>query len=109
MEGWTMTGRQVITIMVMLAVIALVTALVLSRKSYAGEYVAPCQDAEEAVHRLVAGGALDLGRFELPTRTGDAVVFIEFRGYVMAILTRKGCVASGPAIVDLAKDRGSPA
>jgi hypothetical protein len=109
MEGWTMTGRQVITIMVMLAVIALVTALVLSRKSYADEYVAPCQDAEEAVHRLVAGGALDLGRFELPTRTGDAVVFIEFRGYVMAILTRKGCVASGPAIVDLAKDRGSPA
>jgi hypothetical protein len=61
------------------------------------------------VHRLVAGGALDLGRFELPTRTGDAVVFIEFRGYVMAILTRKGCIASGPAIVDIAKDRGSPA
>jgi hypothetical protein len=52
---------------------------------------------------------LDLGRFELPTRTGDAVVFIEFRGYVMAILTRKGCVASGPAVVDLAKDRGEPA
>jgi hypothetical protein len=101
------TFRQVLTIMVMLTVIAMVTAFALSRQSYADEYVAPCQDAEEAVHRLVAGGALDLGRFELPTRTGDAVVFIEFRGYVMAILTRKGCIASGPAIVDLAKDRGS--
>jgi hypothetical protein len=103
-----MTWRLFVLLLVIVAGV-LFAVWAWPRNAFADEYVAPCQDAEEAVHRLVAGGALDLGRFELPTRTGDAVVFIEFRGYVMAILTRKGCVASGPAIVDIAKDRGSPA
>jgi hypothetical protein len=104
-----MTGRQVITIMVMLAVIALVTALVLSRKSYADEYVAPCQDAEAARERLESGDASHFDWIELETRHADKIMFFEFGGFKMFILTRKGCVVSGPAVVDYAEDRGEPA
>jgi hypothetical protein len=36
-------------------------------------------------------------------------MFFEFGGFKMFVLTRKGCVVSGPAVVDYAKDRGEPA
>jgi hypothetical protein len=79
------------------------------RSAFADEYVAPCQDAEAARERLESGDASHFDWIELETRHADKIMFFEFGGFKMFVLTRKGCVVSGPAVVDYAKDRGEPA
>jgi hypothetical protein len=79
------------------------------RSAFADDYVAPCQDAEAARERLESGDASHFDWIELETRHADKIMFFEFGGFKMFVLTRKGCVVSGPAVVDYAKDRGEPA
>jgi hypothetical protein len=109
MEGRTVTVPRVLAIIVALCILSGIMAFALSRKSYADEYVAPCQDAEAARDRLESGDASHFDWIELETRHADKIMFFEFGGFVMYVLTRKGCVVSGPAVVDYAKDRGEPA
>jgi hypothetical protein len=92
-----------------LAVLGCVVAVILADPVRAAEYVAPCQDAEEARDRLAKGDASHFDWRELETKHADKIMFFEFHGFLMYVLTRKGCVVSGPAVVDYAKDRGEPA
>lgn len=92
-----------------LAVLGCVVAVILADPVRADEYVAPCQDAEAAQARLAEGDATHFDWRELETMHADKIMFFEFHGFVMYVLTRKGCVVSGPAVVDYAKDRGDPA
>lgn len=100
--------RAVLVTLIGLAVGCAVMAAMLIRPVHAAEYVAPCQDAEEAQHRLEKGDASHFYWYELETLRADKIMLFEFHGYVMFVLTRKGCVVSPPAIVDYAKDRGEP-
>jgi hypothetical protein len=103
-----MTWRLFVLLLVIVAGV-LFAVWAWPRSAFAAEYVAPCQDAEAARSRLEAGDASHFDWIELETMHADKIMFFEFHGFMMYVLTRKGCVVSGPAVVDYAKDRGSPA
>jgi hypothetical protein len=103
-----MTWRLFVLLLVIVAGV-LLAVWAWPRSAFADEYVSPCQDAEAARDRLESGDASHFDWIELETRHADKIMFFEFGGFKMFILTRKGCVVSGPAVVDYAKDRGEPA
>jgi hypothetical protein len=103
-----MTWRLFVLLLIIVAGV-LLAVWAWPRSAFADEYVAPCQDAEEARSRLESGDASHFDWIELETKHADKIMFFEFRGFKMYVLTRKGCVVSGPAVVDYAKDRGEPA
>jgi hypothetical protein len=103
-----MTWRLFVLLLVIVAGV-LFAVWAWPRSAVADDYVAPCQDAEAARERLESGDASHFDWIELETRHADKIMFFEFGGFKMFVLTRKGCVVSGPAVVDYAKDRGEPA
>jgi hypothetical protein len=102
---------KVVAILGAFALLCLVVITMLPRSAYAAQppIPLPCQDAEEARDRLVKGDATHFDWRELETMHADKILFFEFHGFVMYVLTKKGCVVSGPAVVDYSKDRGDPA
>jgi hypothetical protein len=101
--------KAVFGVLIAGALACLAVIVFMPRDVRATEYVSPCQDAEAARSRLEAGDASHFDWRELETMHADKIMFFEFRGFVMFVLTRKGCVVSPPGILDYAKDRGEPA
>jgi hypothetical protein len=99
---------QALTILILLTIIALVTALVLSRQSYAQD-IPPCIDADDFVAALVKDGALETHVVEQESRHADKLRLVEFNGVLWALLTNRGCLVVKPIPLDYAKDRGEPA